>query len=254
MSNIPVFFAATAANLTGSEPIRAGNVTSEAIDFAMPRILGQLEVPPREINPLVEGTSSILTEVLMHLLGQSDIPEQNANDTVSDGNLTKRRWSCCKSISIRKIGNAVTDVLKALPNAILDGSQAASCSITSATLVTGYLATYAQVKGQNAAPGVLVTESHMYFLYQLYGNFPLTANLRLHFNTRKFLGFIGSYSAITFGRDIFIVGDYSLSPKPGPEDNNFQITVTTIIHEIRHCQQYRSLGWNIPVFGAKFLY
>lgn len=253
MSNIPVFFS-TAANFAGSEPISAGNATSDAIDFAMPRILEQLEVAPEDITPVVEEASPILTEALMHLLGQSDMPDRDENNTVSNGTLTKRKWSCCKGISIKKVVDTVKDVVNVLPEAVKEGTADTACKVTAATTLGGYLAVYSQVKAQNPGPGISVTDSHMYFLFQLYGYFPLTAGLRLHFNTRKFLGFIGAYDAITFGRDMYIVDDYRLSPKPGPEDINFQTTMSTIIHEIRHCQQYRSLGWFIPAFGSKYLY
>ena len=220
----------------------------------MPRILEQLQVAPEAIIPVVEEASPVLTEVLMHLLGQSDIPDQNQTDTVSNGTLTKRKWSCCKGISIKKVVDTLKDVVNVLPEAVVDGTADAACKVTAASTLGGYLAVYSQVKAQNPGPGISVTESHMYFLFQLYVYFPLTAGLRLHFNTRKFLGFIGAYDAITFGRDMYIVADYSLSPKPGPKDFDFQSTMSTIIHEIRHCQQYRSLGWFIPAFGSKYLY
>ena len=116
--------------------------------------------------------------------------------------LTKRKWSCCKGISIKKVVDTVKDVVNVLPEAVADGTVDAACKITAATTLGGYLAVYSQVKGQNSGPGISVTDSHMYFLFQLYGCFPLTAGLRLHFNTRKFLGIIGAYDAITFGRDI----------------------------------------------------
>ncbi|KAL8652587.1 MAG: hypothetical protein Q9226_004205 [Calogaya cf. arnoldii] len=206
-----VFFS-TAANFAGSEPISADNATSDAIDFAMPRILEQLDVDSKEIAPIVEEASPIFTEALMHLLGQSDMPTRTENDTLmSNDTLTKRKSKCCKQHT-RKF------------------------------------------KGQKPSPGIPVTESHMYFLLQLYGYFPQTANLRLHFNTRKFLGFIGEYDAITFARDIFIVDDYRLSPKPGPSDFFFERTMSTIIHEVRHSQQYRSIRWSIHAFGLKYLY
>ena len=225
----------------------------------MPRILEQLEVPSEEIAPLVEESSPVFTEVLMYLLGQSDLPldnatSQNATSDVSKGALIQRRWSCCKGISIKKIGKAIGDVVTAIPKAVVKVGADISCKTTAATLLPGYIAVHADIKAQNPGPGLAVTESHMYFLFQLYGYFPLTANLRLHFNSRKVLGFIGDYAAITFGRDMFIVGDYSLNPKPGPSDWHFQQTTSIIIHEIRHCQQYRSLGWVIPAFGAKYLY
>lgn len=253
MTNIPVFFP-TGATSNGSEPISAGNATSQSIDFAMPRILEQLEVSSEELAPLVGEASPVLTEALMHLFGQSDLPEQNDTSQVSQGTATKRGWSCCKGISIKKVFDTVGDVLTAIPDAVVKVSADAACKSSTTILLPGYLATLAQVKGQNPGPGLSVTESHMYFLFQLYGYFPLTAGLRLHFNTRKFLGFIGEYDAITFGRDIFIVDDYSLNPKPGPADTHFQNSMSTIIHEIRHCQQYRSMGWVIPAFGAKYLY
>ncbi|KAL8999942.1 MAG: hypothetical protein Q9169_001348 [Polycauliona sp. 2 TL-2023] len=255
VTQIPVFFSTTANN-HGPEPISAGNATSDAIDFAMPQILEQLGVDSGEIAPLVEETSPILTEALMYLLGQSDIPngtETEEGIVNSDGTLDKR-WSCCKGISIKGIGKAVGKAVGYIPEAIKDTAVAAGCSVTAQTALPGYLATYAQVKTSNPGPGIPVTESHMYFLFQLYGYFPQTANLRLHFNTRKFLGFIGEYDAITFGRDIFIVDDYRLSPKPGPSDFYFETTMSTIIHEVRHSQQYRGQGWVIPSFGAKYLY
>ena len=234
VSSIPVFFS-TAANFAGLEPISAGNATSDAIDFAMPRILDQLEVAPEYITPVVEEASPVLTEALMHLLGQSDIPDENQTDTVSNGTLTKRKWSCCKGTSIKKVVDTVKDVVNVLPEAIGEGTADAACKITAATTLGGYLAVYSQVKAQNPGPGLSIPDSHMYFLFQLYGYFPLTAGLRLHFNTRGFLGFIGSYDAITFGRDMYIVASYSLSPKPGPTDLDLQTTMSTIIHEIWHC-------------------
>ena len=185
MSNIPVLFS-TAANFAGSEPISAGNATSDAIDFAMPRILEQLEVAPEDITPVVEEASPVLTEVLMHLLGQSDIPDQNQTDTVSNGTLTKRIWSCCKGISIKKVVKSLKDVVNVLPKAVVGDTADAACKVTAASTLGGYLAVYSQVKAQNPGPGISVTESHMYFLFQLYGFFPLTAGLRLHFNTRNF--------------------------------------------------------------------
>ena len=225
----------------------------------MPRILEQLEVSSEEVVPLVEESSPVLTEALMHLLGQSDLPienatSQNATSEVSEGAPIQRRWSCCKGISIKKIVNTVGDIVTAIPKAVVKAGGDLSCTTSTAVLLPGYIAVHADLKAQNPGPGLSVTESHMYFLFQLYGYFPLTAGLKLHFNSRKILGFIGDYAAITFGRDIFIVGDYSLNPKPGPADAHFQITTSTIIHEIRHCQQYRSLGWFIPAFGAKYLY
>ena len=220
----------------------------------MPRILEQLQVPPVDISPVVEDASSILTEAFMYLFGRSDILDPNENDTVSEGTLNKRKWSCCKGISIKEIVDIVMDVVKVIPEAVVEGFSDGSCKVTAATTLGGYLAAFTQVKGQNPGPGIPVTDAHMYFLFQLYGYFPLTAGLRLHFNTRKFLGFIGSYDAITFARDIFIVADCKLSPRPGPEDSDFETVMTTIIHEIRHCQQYRSLGWSVPAFRAKYMY
>ncbi|KAL8792924.1 MAG: hypothetical protein Q9195_004501 [Heterodermia aff. obscurata] len=253
LSNIPVLFS-TAGNVSGSEPTSAGNATSDAVDFAMPRILEQLQVAPEDITPAADEASPILTDALMYLFGQSDIPEQNENDTVSEGTLTKRKFLCCKGISIKKVVDTVTDVVKAIPEAVVDRFSEASYTVTAASTVGGYLATFSQVKLQNPGLGIPVSESHMYFLFQLYGYFPLTAGLKLHFNTRKFLGFISSYDAITFARDIFVVADTKLSPKQGRSDFEFQSMVTTIIHEIRHCQQYRSVGWSVPAFGTKYMY
>ena len=258
LTSIPVFFS-PGPRVNGSERTSAGNATAQGIDYAMPRILEQLEVSSEEVVPLVEESSPVLTEALMHLLGQSDLPventtTQNATSEVSEGPPLQRRWSCCKGISIKKVINTVGDIVTAIPKGVVKVGADLSCKTSTAVLLPGYIAVHADVKAQNPGPGLSVTESHMYFLFQLYGYFPLTAGLRLHFNSRKILGFIGDYDAITFGRDMFIVGDYSLNPKPGPEDKHFQVTTSIIIHEIRHCQQYRSLGWFIPAFGAKYLY
>ncbi|KAL8854180.1 MAG: hypothetical protein Q9221_001103 [Calogaya cf. arnoldii] len=242
VTQIPVFFS-TPANFAGSEPISADNATSDAIDFAMPQLLEQIDVDSEEIAPIVKEASPVFTEALMHLLGQSDMPNRTENDTMmSNETLTKRKFKCCKGISIKKVVDTIGKVVGAIPEAIKDTTVAAGCSVTAQTSLAGYLATYAQVKGQNPGPGIPVTESHMYFLFQLYGYFPQTANLRLHFNTRKFLGFIGEYDAITFARDIFIVDDYRLAPKPGPADFFYERTMSKIIHEVRHSQQYRSMG------------
>ena len=68
MTNIPVFFS-TAASFAGSESISVGNVIAEGIDFAMPRILEQLEVSSEKITFVVEELSSIFIEAHMHLFG-----------------------------------------------------------------------------------------------------------------------------------------------------------------------------------------
>ncbi|KAL9594090.1 MAG: hypothetical protein Q9219_007224 [cf. Caloplaca sp. 3 TL-2023] len=183
----------------------------------MLQVLEQLEVDPAEIAPLVEETSPIYTEALMHLL-------------------------------------AVGKLIGAIAEAAKKDAVAAGCSTMAQTSLPEYMATFAQVKGQNPSPGIPITESHMYFLFHLYGYFPQTANLRLHFNTRKFLGFIGEYDAITFARDIFIVDDAKLWPKPGGSDFESELIMSTIIHEVRHSQQYRSAGWSVPAFGIKYLY
>ena len=133
----------------------------------------------------------------MYVLGGSDVPEESSgliNRGLFDG------------ISIKKLIKVVDRVVKAIPAAVdetWESVKGTSFAVFSSSTLAGYLATFVQVKGQSPGPGIPMLRTLTYFLYPVYGDFPVTINFRLHYNVRRFLGVFGSHGAITFGRDIF---------------------------------------------------
>ncbi|KAI9720784.1 MAG: hypothetical protein M1812_002623 [Candelaria pacifica] len=151
----------TAVNYTGIQPV---NATAKSIDYALPEMLAQLEVPSDKVAAIVEGVSPVYNEALMYLLSGSNIPQENPENDGIETRLLHYR-NIFEGILIKKVDKVPKVVTKAYPDAH-----------------SRYLATYDQVKGRNPGHGSFMTCHLMYFLCPIYGNFPVTAKLVLHFS------------------------------------------------------------------------
>jgi hypothetical protein len=285
--NIPIKTSSNGTTSNYSVGVSGGTLVlgpeQGSIKYTLSGVLKQLGLSNREIETLVEAIAPVFAEVGPALLKMDY--GFNSTSAESEGSLPlekrKLSWKGIKlpvklpvklptitiGGTIGKVGEKLKDNLKTPSlQEIIDkvkagisdiGQLDATCTIFATGALPGYLAASTAANVRALGPGHTMTHDQMFFLYPVYKDYPLIEDLRVHYNFRATTPEAQQFAAITFLRNMYIVaGEARKGVKWNPQhvSRKFRETTKTLIHEIRHTQQYRSHGWSKEAFGYEYLY
>jgi len=243
---------------------------ADAVAYAYPPILARLDITgPQTIQGVLELGPPRITEVGLGLFASPNetVPEGNQDvEEITDPDLEKRglKWP---SVSLPKIripsvrevaDNLVREVLVPLGNSLEKlGNYYTDikCGNFAALGVTGFLTQERSVYLRQTGGGFRISRSQMYFLYPIYGSFPLTMDLRAFYNFPSVSG-IEQFGAITFNRKMYFLHK-NWAPPPWSKayaHGLFSGLIQTLIHEVRHTRQYANHSWSRASFGFTYMF
>ncbi|KAJ6440218.1 O-methyltransferase [Purpureocillium lavendulum] len=240
---------------------------ADSIGRALPTYLTQYGVPEHEAHAIVNDTLPALASAVLLVFNpenQTTLPpgkdDKSAYYDVSQEphQLARRKWNVPPLNQIvthgaKELGRQVEAGYNKVKEKISEvGRNDAVCSYFAYSALPGYLLESNAVASRKPGPGVPLTHDQMFFLYPVYGSYPQDENLRAHYGISK--APVESYRAITFNRDMYLIDSTSIFGRPWASADDFQSVTRTLVHEVRHTQQYRALGFSKSAFGMKYLY
>lgn len=182
----------------------------------------------------------VLNDALLPLLSG------DSNSTDSETRLQARIFGLEKVVhwvekAVDEVGDALGDAAKAVKNAVVEAAS---------STIPGYLLYADLFSVQNAfSTSYPTSQDQDFYIYPLHGPISHNDDIRVYYRANFPPGF-GNAAAVTIGRVIYTRESVS-SRIYG--DTRFNAATKLLLHEFTHSKQYQALGYNLQLFGLKYL-
>lgn len=233
-----------------NNPGKFEDLHKQSLEEALPFLLGQYAIPHDKVKALTDNGVPVLNDALLALLSG------DSNSTDPEARLQARIFGLEKVVhwvekAVDEVGDALGDAAKAVKNAVVEAAQDVGCGIFASSTLPGYLLYADLFSVQNAFSASYPTSQDQdFYIYPLHGPISHNDNIRVYYRANFPPGF-GNAAAVTIGRVIYTRESVS-SRTYG--DARFNAATKLLLHEFTHSKQYQALGYNLQLFGLKYLF
>ena len=233
-----------------NRPGKFEDLHKQSLEEALPFLLDQYAIPHDKVRALTDNGVSVLNDALLALLsGDSNITDPEARLQARIFGLEKVVHWVEKAVD--EVGDALGDAAKAVKNVVVEAAQDVGCGIFASSTLPGYLLYADLFHVQNAfSTSYPTSQDQDFYIYPLHGPISHNDNIRVYYRANFPPGF-GNAAAVTMGRLIYTRESVS-SRTHG--DARFNVATKLLLHEFTHSEQYRGLGYNLHLFGFKYLF
>lgn len=233
-----------------NSPGKFEDLHKQSLEEALPFLLDQYAIPHDKVKALADDGVPVLNDALLALLSG------NSNGSDPDARLQARIFGLEKVVhwvekAVDEVGDALGDAAKAVKNAVVDAAQDVGCGIFASSTLPGYLLYADLFTVQNARlTSYPTSQDQDFYIFPLHGPISHNDNIRVYYKANFPPGF-GNAAAVTMGRVIYTRESVS-SRTSG--DARFNAATKLLLHEFTHSKQYQALGYNLRLFGLKYLF
>lgn len=236
--------------VNANNPGKFEDLHKQSLEEALPFLLDQYAIPHDKVKALIDSGVPVLNDALLALLSGG------SNSTDLDARLQARIFGLEKVVhwvekAVDEVGDALGDAAKAVKNAVVNAAQDVGCGIFASSTLPGYLLYADLFRVQNAfSTSYPTSQDQDFYIYPLHGPISHNDNIRVYYRANFPPGF-GNAAAVTMGRVIYTRESVS-SRTYG--DARFNAATKLLLHEFTHSKQYQALGYNLSLFGLKYLF
>ncbi|KAG8813142.1 hypothetical protein FRC19_002634 [Serendipita sp. 401] len=217
------------------------HIRTKALNDSLPYLLQQLGVKHKCIPDLVDKGVPLLQSVINEALSS-----KGADFTTS---LTRRGLLGDIGNFFEDVGNAIVDGVEDIIDGVANLATKAVCDSFAAGSLPGYHASVFGFSVLNALNTPRsTTRDQNFYIYPLHGNV-YKDNISIYYRSQFPPGFEKAQGT-TMGRRIYMRADRVVTGS----DPRFEEVTRTLLHEFAHVKQYRSVGYDLTLFGLQYLY
>lgn len=212
-------------------------LSSDIVQQSLPYLLQEFGIDSSEIQALVDEAIPLI--------------HQGVIDAVSgsDGDVSAKS----QEVIVLDIFSWIAKVISKAANIVQSGAANIGCGVWSAAatpVFTGGAYLFEAVNSNH--PGVPTSDDQDFYIFPVHGSLSHDDNISIHYNATFPWPIPVGRVAITWGKDIY-VNSYGANVADRT-DVKFEYITRKMLHELTHVQQFKSLGYITPAFGAKYLF
>lgn len=233
-----------------NNPGKFEDLHKQSLEEALPFLLNQYAIPHDKVKALTDDGVAVLSDALLALLSG------NSNSSDPDAQLQARFLGLEKVFhwvekTVDKVGDALGDAASAVKNAVVEAAEDVGCGIFASSTLPGYLLYADLFHVQNAlSTSYPTSQDQDFYIYPLHGPISHNDNIRVYYRANFPPGF-GNAAAVTMGKVIYTRESVSARTYG---DARFNAATKLLLHEFTHSKQYQALGYNLRLFGLKYLF
>jgi len=217
-------------------------IQANAIGGSLPYLFEQLGVKADCIPDLVKRGTPLFKDIVNAALSGA----QNVSGTTS---LSRRGFLSDIGDFFEDVGEAIVDGVEDLVDGVGSILTSGACEVFAASALPGYHASaFGFIILNLLNPPQPTTPDQEFYIHALHGNI-LQDGIKFYYRAGFPTGF-GDAIGVTMGRNVYIrasrIADVSQA--------GFQYVTETVLHELAHVKQYRSVGYDLSSFGLQYLF